>query len=243
VIDFEKTINAAIAKERAVPRIRSGKFNPSSFGMCYRQQYWNRKNIPKTNPPDQRTFRVFKCGNIFEDFVANHLSGVARHIPCETNDIKGEADFVDDVCVYDTKSQHSKSFWYIKKCKDIVKEKYHNWLQVMWYAAFLQKDFASLVIISKDDLCIWQHTLKLDDYWRREIWHELATLRCAWLNKKPPPALPRCDYTYNKKTNEFKYWHCTYCGFLDLCKETEGDQWPALKLLKEFKDKLNKVRS
>lgn len=216
-MDIQAIIDNSIAEEKAKPRIRSGCFNPSSFGMCYRQQYWNRKDVPKTNPPDARSFRVFKCGNLFEDFVIDLLPIEKQtQVLVEEDDVKGYADLVVGDTVFDIKSQHSKAFWYIKKCKDIITAKYNNWLQVMYYAIRLDKKNAGLIIVSKDDLTIWQHQLPVDSFWREQVAIELAALRYLWKKDEVPPALPRCEIT-KKQT----YWHCSYCSFLRLCQETE----------------------
>jgi len=103
----------------------------------------------------------------------------------------------------------------------------------MYYAIRLDKKYAGLVIVSKDDLCIWQRVLEVDNYWRGEVENELTTLRSLWDKGELPEAKPRCEYTYNKKLNEFKYWHCSYCGWKDKCEKLEGENWPVNKLRKE----------
>lgn len=225
---IQNLIDQAIALEDK-DHIKSGKFSPSLFGRCYRLQYWNRKGEPQSNPPDQRTLRVFKAGKLFHDFVQNLLVDQmsATTLPCgvkeikvESDDVKGYADLVRDNEVVDVKSQHSKAFWYMSKFKgdDIKKEKYPNWLQVMYYARELKKDFGRLVFISKDDLCVNEYIQPLDDYWLIEISNELATLRKYWRNIHLPPALPRC---YQKKDGSFG--ECQYCGYLDKCKKLEAE--------------------
>jgi hypothetical protein len=221
--------NALIPK----PRERSGKYSPSKFGACFRAQYWNRKNFPASNLPDARTLRVFKAGQLFETWVKNvlitengewHDCG-AEPIECE--DVLGYADLIRDNEVADVKSQHSKSFWYMAKFKndDIKKEKYHNWLQVMYYARELKKPFGRLIFISKDDLCIQEYVQPLDDYWLDELSTELRTLRNLWREDKLPAAEPRL---FKKKDGT--YSECDYCNFRDTCFEEQGKQ---LKLTKE----------
>lgn len=215
---IQDMINKALVRKE---RERSGKWSPSSFGKCYRAQYWNRKDEPKSNPPDERTLRVFKCGDLFEDFVAglimkdNHCE---QQVLIETDDVKGFADFVFENEVTDIKSQHSKSFWYMAKYKndDIKKDKYPNWLQVGYYARELKKEFMRLVFISKDDLCIKEFVQKLDDYWLAEIEKELITLRGLWSKQGLPPAKPRCE-----PRKDGTYWECDYCNWKDKCKEIE----------------------
>jgi len=202
-------------------RKRSGKWNPSSFGMCFRQQFWNRKNETPSNPSDARQLRVLAAGQLFHNFVQElicptHNDG--REILVESDDVKGFADIVMENEVIDIKSQHSKSFWYMsKKSVDIKKEKYANWLQVLYYARELRKSFGRLVFISKDDLCIREYVQPLDNYWLRQIDTELTALRCLWKRDELPPAVPRCE-----PNTKNEYWQCKCCKFKDKCFVLEG---------------------
>jgi len=203
------------------PRIRSGKWNPSSFGYCFRSQFWNRKDEPKSNPPDKRSMRVFEAGKMFHNFVQKLIveqEDCQVEVDIESDDIKGFADIVRTNEVVEMKSVHSKSFWWLtKKNCDIKAEKYSNWLQVMYYTRELKKDFGRLVFISKDDLAIQEYVQPLDDYWLSEIENELIALRALWDINELPIAAPRCDKS--KKG----YWHCNYCSFLDLCIRVESE--------------------
>jgi hypothetical protein len=230
-----KTIQQLIDESLIRPeRERSGKWSPSSFGYCYRNQYWNRKNEPQSNPPDERNLRVFAVGQLFHDFVQNiicpkHLvlpdfgDKKGREVLIESDDVKGFADIVTPNEVIEIKSQHSKSFWYMAKYKgdDIKKEKYSNWLQVGYYARELEKQFMRLVFVSKDDLCIQEYVQPLDDYWLNEIYEELQTLRYLWEQEELPLAEPRCE---PNKNGEF--WQCTYCAWQNKCKEIEAKKCP-----------------
>ena len=197
-------------------RKRSGKFGPSSFGKCYRAQYWNRKDEPASNPIDARVLRVFKAGNLFHDFVQQTIISKFPDTQTEVvvdvdEDIFGYADLVNSVEVADIKSQHSRAFHYMAKCKDIGKDKYPNWLQVMYYAIALKKAAARLIFISKDDLMIQEYQFKVDNYWKGEVANELKTLRMWWEKQELPPAEPRA---YGGK-------ECQYCNFRDKCKQQE----------------------
>lgn len=204
-------------------RQRSGKWNPSSFGGCFRKQFWSRKNETPSNPPDQRTLRIFEAGRLFEKFVVD-LIAKENHIDLqvlvECEDVKGYADLVNGNEVADVKSQHSKSFWWmLKRDCDIRAEKYHNWLQVMYYACELKKQFGRLIFISKDDLCIQEYVQPLNDYWLSELDMELSELRMLWEQDELPPALPRL---FKKKDGSFG--ECAYCQFLDKCQLLESEK-------------------
>ncbi len=202
-------IDAKLAKEQEdrKDRVRSGQWSPSSFGRCYRMQYWNRKNEPQTNPPDARTLRVFAAGKIFHDFVEGFLPPHQREIKVTKDDILGYADIVTDDAVYDVKSVHSQQFWHTNKDGyDINKEKYCNILQVCSYAWILGKPKGILCFISKDDLCVEEHIF-FTEKWVSEIEKELNILRTFWDCQELPPCKPRA---YGGKEGR-------YCPFKDKC--------------------------
>lgn len=218
MISFRELIDKAIQKENEREHISSGKWNPSSFGFCYRRQYLKRMGEKETNPPDARTLRIFKVGNIFESWVKALLKDqpdMTYQVLVEEDDVKGYADFVNTTVVYDTKTMHSQGFHYLtKKDCDIREEKKNNWLQIMYYAIKLGKQFGVLVFISKDDLCIEEPKQPVDDYWKEQVAIELSTLRGYWDRKELPPAKPR---VYKQKDGSYK--ECGYCQFLNKCKE------------------------
>ena len=197
--------------EKSLLRERSGKYSPSLFGRCYRLQYWNRLNVPPTEKTDTLTLRKFKAGHLFHDFVQGLLPEHKHEVKVETDDILGFADIVLPDEVVDIKSVHSKAFWYSqKKDYDVSKEKYTNILQVCTYALLLGKTKASLMFISKDDLCVDEYVFETDN-WKVEVGNEIGFLKDIWDRKFEPEAKPKA---YNGK-------ECQYCKFLTLCKETE----------------------
>jgi hypothetical protein len=104
----------------------------------------------------------------------------------------------------------------MKAGKDIGQMFYNNWLQVMIYALILGKPRARLIFVSKDDLCIQEYSLPLDDFWKRELDTELKTIRFIWEKKALPLASPRL---YGGKETKKE---CEYCQFKDKCKESNG---------------------
>jgi hypothetical protein len=212
-------------------RVRSGKFSPSSFGRCFRNQYWNRADEPKTNPIDIRTFRVFKCGDLFHNFVKQQLrtrlitEGYQEEVRIENDDCLGFADFVCNGFVGEIKSQHSHKFWYMTQQKNESEEVYNkrmiedikpNILQSCFYAWELEKQEFILIFLSKDDLSIMQFQYKTKDF-VPILADEMKSLREYWTKQELPPAKPRCYWS--KKEQCFK--ECEYCGWLDKCKEVE----------------------
>jgi len=202
-------------QEERSKKERSGMWSPSSFGRCYRYQFWNRKNEPQTNPPDIRSLRIFSCGHLFHDFVQGFLPEKQTEVEVNYEDIHGFADVVTADCVYDIKSIHSKGFFYLEK-EDIKVGKRNNWLQVATYAIALNKPKICLCFVSKDDLLINEyvdHTEK----WIEEVKKELLPLREAWQGNSLPPALPR---SYGSK--KFGDRECDkYCAYKNKCYEME----------------------
>jgi hypothetical protein len=200
-------------------RTRSGQISPSGLGQCYRRQYWSRKNEKESNPPDARTRRVFAMGNMVEKFIVENL--LKRYPEWKTqvevtqDDVHGYADIVSEDEVMDIKSQHSRKFWWndkeMREGKDIRDMFYNNWLQVMQYAWILNRPKARLIFVSKDDLCIQEYSLDLDNYWKGELDMELTKIRYCWEMKTTPPAQPRL-YGGEETKKE-----CEWCQFKDKC--------------------------
>ncbi len=221
-MSIQQLLDEALANKET--RVRSGKYSPSSFGRCYRLQFFNRKDEPKSNPTDERIERVFKAGNLFHEFVqgvilANNPTA-QKEVLIEDDNFKGYADLVMGDEVIDLKSQHSKAFWYRneKPWTEVEGQIKHHILQVAWYALRLDKKSARIVYISKDDLCIQEYPLEVKNY-LAEINQEVDTLKEIWVNQELPKAEPRA-YGIDKKTGKCK--DCQYCSWLDKCKDIEN---------------------
>lgn len=220
-ISIQELLDKALEKKEE--RIRSHKYSPSSFGRCFRNQYWNRKDEPPSNPPDKRTQRIFRAGHLFHDFVQSailtHYPEARKEVLIENDNYKGYADLVINDEVIDIKSQHSKAFWYRKgvEWKDLEPKLYSNILQVMWYAIKLEKSRARLVFVSKDDLCINEYGMEVNDKWRKEVDGELFILNTFWQEQELPLAIPRAYPDKDGKPSE-----CKWCQFLDKCNKIEG---------------------
>jgi hypothetical protein len=209
-------------QEASLTRVRSGLWSPSSFGGCYRKQYWNRKNEPKTNPPDERSLRVFKAGHFFHEFVQKIIleqcPEAQVEVPIKTDDVMGYADIVLPDEVVEIKSQHSKAFWWMDKSdKPITEEKADHILQASFYAVTLGKEWIRLVYVSKDDLCVREFKLRLTDELKSKVTKELNTLNKLWAFGELPKAEPRLYKGKDGKSKE-----CSYCAWKTKCEEVES---------------------
>lgn len=228
-MSLTEIIDKALLEEQAAraSRERSGKYNPSSLGRCYRMQYWNRQNVPQSNPVDVRTLRIFRVGSLFHDFVQGFIPDAQCEVEISTPDLYGFADVVTTDTVWDIKSQHSRAFWYMEKAGyDIAKERYTNILQVVCYGIILGKEKAKLLFISKDDLCTAEYEFKVSE-WAHEVTKEVDALRNFWSGKTLPPPKPRA-YGVDKKNSQPNECY-KYCPFRDKCFALEGVPIPATK--------------
>jgi len=194
-------------------RERSGKYSPSSLGRCYRNQYWNRKNEPQSNPISVDTLKIFALGNMVHHLVQSLYPKERCEVKVETDDICGYADVVLDDAVIDIKSCRSYEFKLFAKPDYNIKGKLPNVLQVCAYALYLNKPKGQLVFIEKDALQIKTFDLLLTD-WSEQLVEELNTLRRFWMLDKLPLGIPRA---YGGK-------ECNYCGWKDKCFTLDGDK-------------------
>lgn len=236
-MSIQQLINQALRKKYEEKRETSGKFAPYLLGRCFRNQIWAKAGIKSSNPPDDRVLRIFKVGSLFHDFIQNFLPEHQIEVKCETDDFKGRADIVTEDSVYDVKSVHSQSFWYMNKPNyDIKTEKFHNWLQLTYYAWVLKKEKIVLVQISKDDLCINEY-VDFTSKWLDTLQTEVDQLR--WYDGiYEKGELPTAEPRFNKE--------CKYCNYLDLCKKEEenGDRiHPNTKLLKNSQSRRRSRKS
>lgn len=215
-MNIQQIVDNALLKEQEEKnkRIRSGKFSPSSFGRCYRYQFWNRQNEPQTNPPDVEALRRFKVGNIIHDYMQQFFPVTQREVKILVDDdIIGFADIVLDNEVVDIKSCRTFEFKsFLKPDYDIKVGKFQNCLQVTTYAYFLKKPQARLIFIEKDALDSKEFVLNVTE-WEQIIKDELEILRGHWKRGELPKPIPRA---YLGKEGK-------YCSYRNKCLELGWD--------------------
>jgi hypothetical protein len=202
-------------QEKSSKRIRSGLWSPSSFGRCFRYQYWNRLNEPITNPVDAKTLRVFSIGKLFHNFFQNILKGEHQcEVMIKTEDSLGYADLVSIDEVADIKSVKSYSFKLMKDKKkkfDFRADKMPEILQTTFYGKNLNKPKGRIIFVEKNNMDVIEFTFDIAEFIPM-LDKELEILNNFWNAKVLPPNNPRC-YGGNE---------CSYCGFQDKCITTEG---------------------
>jgi CRISPR/Cas system-associated exonuclease Cas4 (RecB family) len=222
-MSIQQLIDNALIKEEELKskKVRSGKFSPSSFGRCYRYQFWNRKNEAKSNPVDVGALRRFKVGNIIHAYAQSFFPQAQREvIILGGDDLVGYADIVLENEVVDIKSCRSYEFkLFLKKDFDVKVGKFQNCLQVCTYALYLNKPQARLIFIEKDALDSKEFVIETKDF-KKDIEEELEILRGFWKQDKLPAPLPRA---YGGK-------ECGYCAFKNKCLTMEGK---TIEIIKE----------
>ena len=211
---LEQLLDKKLLEEQAQKqtRIRSGKFSPSSFGRCYRLQYWNRKNEPITNPPSIESLRRFKVGNIFHDFIQQFFADAQTEVKVEEDDILGFLDIELEDRIVDIKSARSYKFKVMRdKGYSVLQDDMPYALQLGYYMMRRNKSIGELVFVDKDALDIIEVRIDLDKI-KPHLVEEIAMLRSYWAAGKLPPPLPRA---YNAQD-------CKYCQFKDKCYQLEG---------------------
>ena len=207
---LQSAIDKAISEEKHEEH-KVTSWRPSRIGACRTGMYLERLGVEPT-PFDARTLRIFQAGDIFEDWVADKLqkgnTRIQRQIRLEwpEQDVTGYADaLVLDELVYEFKSRHSKSFWYMVNKGEGASLSH---LMQLWLALkILDKPEGRLVYISKDDLSILEYPLFLETERVAEAtMEELRILNKAWLEKKPPQPI-----------KNVKDWRNRYCRWHKTC--------------------------
>lgn len=236
-------IDKAIADARAektANRVSSGKFNVSDAGKCQLMRYWKRQGKIAETEPDERAFRIFEIGHIFEKWVISMINTKTapityqEQILVEDEHRKGFADLMlftlEQTILYDIKTVHSRKFWNNER-EGWDKADLHYKCQLLTYNKMLPAPCNSLrlLYISKDDLCMAEIAVTgnegLPEVYKEGYenikefcsydWDYL--IQC-WVDKTEPIANPQS-------------WECKYCGYANSCKS---------KIVKEPKKKKEK---
>lgn len=230
-------INEAVKDREDRPKER---WWATDFGKCLGGAYYSRLG-EKGKEKDDRTYRVFKAGNLFEQFVIDTLKSKAqgyefiqpKTIYLKEHDLAVRPDLIvknketGKQYVYEFKSCHSDKFWWMEK-KGEGPDK-HYLMQTYCELMATGIEEGRLMYISKDDLCIAEYSISIhDEEIKMKVLKELQALNEAWRVKVPPPVEPAI---VNGKIN----WKAQYCPHHHLC--LKNDNW-----LEEAKQSLIKVK-
>ena len=194
----QSLINEAVKQDRK--HYTQTSWHASSLGGCLTSSYLVRKGVVEKTF-DDRTLRVFQAGRMFEDWLVGLLqkqdTRFETQVRCEwpERDLTGYADLAINGLVYEIKSKHSKSFWYMdKEGKPSRQHEYQLWA----YLKCLGKPEGRLIYIEKDSLSIREFIVRLDDEeLAAEVDGELRILNEAWKQGLPPePIRDKKDWRY-----------------------------------------------
>lgn len=209
-------------REKQNDRVASENFNASDMGKCYLMRYWKRQG-KKGTPVDDRSLRNFAVGNIFHDFFQKITKEKGLSILAEEKLTIEDADGnilmsgrPDDLIktdkgkliLYDYKTVHSKKFHYLVGGE----RDQHYEKQVLVYYLMLKDKFPELndlriLYISKDDLCLKEMGVAINERTVKEVEKEIEEINKFWLDQKEPPAIPK------------EAWNCKYCDYQEDCPQ------------------------
>lgn len=192
-------------------RVRSGKWNPSAFGFCYRRQYWQRKNEQQINQPDMNGLYLMAQGQATHRLIQGYLPPEIVEVEIETEDVIGYCDILTELSAIDIKGTEE---WKYKRYKKIPTKIYvennpQEFMQVGWYALEKKKPLCYIRANVFGSLQVFtMHEQRTAD-WKDRIEEELKILKNYWDTGVLPEPKPRV-YGGNE---------CNYCKFRDKCKE------------------------
>lgn len=212
-IPFQQMISEACKSDRK--DYQQTSWHASSLGNCLRGQYYQRLGVEPDKEIDERTLRVFQCGNMFEDWVVDLVKGKFDSVETQVRvedknlDVSGYADIVighnGGKKVYEIKSKHSKAFWWMQKSGNPMRQhEYQVWL----YLKLLGISEGAIVYLSKDDLAILEYPVSVNDKeLEGEVMERINLLNKAWKEKNPLILPLPAD----------KSWQANYCNYHSHC--------------------------
>lgn len=221
-IPIQEMINESVQRD---DKKEMTSWHASGVGSCLRGQYFQRLGVEPDEGFDDRTLRVFQCGRLFEDWVVDLIKkrddievlddeGKQIYVRDDDLDVSGYVDLMVEYegkkKIYEIKSKHSKSFWYMKRDgKPMRHHEYQLWI----YLKLLEIEEGGLVYVSKDDLAILEYPVFLEDRkLEKEVTERLRLLNKAW-EEKDPSVLPLPE-------NE---WRAKYCRFHSHCLKVDKE--------------------
>ena len=203
-------LGLTIDQNKRKDRVRSGKWNPSSFSRCFRNQFWNRKNEPVTNPPDIKSLKRMYQGKHTHLMYQSLLPKEIVEVKVETDNTKGYADLVLKDKVKDYKCVDE--YQYNRYCKiptpKYLEKEVDKIRQVCWYCIELNKPVGVLRPTIFGTFTGIDHEFKVSNY-KHLVEKELSILNGVWEKDILPPPIPRTN------------WDCDYCSWKDKCKRND----------------------
>lgn len=217
-----------------------GTWHPSSISGCLRKALYDYTGVPKSNPHDARTSRVFRVGHLLHEFLQEAVAA-SDDVLVDYAEVKLDYPDIRVSGAVDGLVQHFDGTWEVLEYKtinsnafrynDLPKEDHK--LQAGIYLLVLREHggvaangavipplgdlltSVRFVYLSKDDLKIAEYDMPWTDELEAEIRSRLYTLEYHLEEQTLPDRLPLVE----KKTGPARDYRCGYCPFLDTCWE------------------------
>ena len=220
---IQKLVDESIkeANEKDHKDYKQTSWHVSSLGSCLTGAYLSRLENEPDKEFDSRTLRIFDVGRKTEDWLINLIKEnrkdlneirTQERVESKKFDLSGRFDlylkYPDGEEIIEIKSKHSKAFWYMNNKQTGANE---NHVQQLWTYLWLTGTHRGrIVYVSKDDLCINEYPVLLDDKKiKNEVLSQLNILNRAWKEKLPP--LPP----------DKNSWQGKYCRWHRKCVDQE----------------------
>lgn len=176
------------------------------------EQYLERIGEEPDEKPDDRLLRVFHVGNVFEEWILGLLKPKVDKIDQQTDlynkelDVAGHPDAIvtygDVTRVYEIKTINSRAFWHLKREGKTGYD--HHKMQLWMYLYMTGIEEGHLIYISKDDLCIDEYPVFLENGdIKKKCLDTLDYLNECWKKQiYPKPIEDKEDIRY--KYNNYK---------------------------------------
>lgn len=231
---LQQLINQSLRKANEERKKKKVSFWPTDLGgKCLSGAYYRRQGLEPDSTPDDRTLRIFKCGNLFEQFVIDQLKETGETYETQVRleipeyDLTGYADLLLGDIVYEIKSVHSRKFWWMQTRNEGPDTHYLCQLYAGMMA--LGKQEGRLIYLSKDDLTVAEYPLLIaNEKIRTMVISELEVLNKAWRDQVPPEPV---ETIVNGKLN----WMAVYCDYHSHCLNDKDWLAKAQQQLKDIK--------
>jgi len=239
---IQTLINDKLRKqeEQRQPKIQT-TWHSSSLGSCLCGTYLARLGAKPDQPFDDRTLRVFTMGKKIEDWIIeiikeqpDYESETQGRILDEQLHLSGYYDLriknkqTNKEFLYEIKSKHSRSFWYMDKQKQGAQDSHKMQLWSYLYVTGIEE--GRIIYVSKDDLAVLEYPVfRNDKQLEEQVLNQLEILNKAWELKLPPLPAPEGS------------WQAEYCGFHKQCLQQKQKEYYNIEPLFYQKVKKEKV--
>ncbi len=218
IFSIQQLINNQIRKENdSREKKEQLGWYVSSLGSCLCGTYLSRLGLKPDKEFDDRILRVFKVGKQTEDWIIDLIKKQEGYKALDQTllvdddlNLRGKYDLhlqninTGKELIYEIKSKHSKSFWYMDKKGEGAAEQHKMQLWTYLYLAKIKE--GRIVYVSKDDLSILEYPIFLKDEKLKEIvLDQIGILNESWKKKLPPLPAPQNS------------WQAKYCNFHKQC--------------------------